>query len=44
MLLRRQTDLMKKGLDKSLCAVFVMDFKVEGAKIASLPTEGDVEI
>jgi hypothetical protein len=43
-LLRRQSDLMNEGLDKGLCAAFAMDFKVEGAKVTSLPTEGDVEV
>jgi hypothetical protein len=35
---------MYEGLDKDFCAVFAMDFKVEGAEVTSLPTEGDVEI
>ena len=43
-LLRRQSDLMNEGSDKGLCAAFAMDFKVEGAKVTSLPTEGDVEV
>ena len=43
-LLRRQSDLMHEGLDKGLCATFAMDFKVEGAKVTSLPTEGNVEV
>ena len=43
-LLRRQSDLMDEGSDKGLCAALAMDFKVKGAKVASLPTEGDVEV
>ena len=43
-LLRRQSDLMNEGSDKGLCAAFAMDFKVEGAKVTSLPAEGDVEV
>jgi hypothetical protein len=43
-LLRRQSDLMNEGLDKGLCAALAMDLKIEGAEIASLQTEGDVEV
>jgi len=43
-LLRRQSDLMNEGSDKGLCAAFAMNFKIEGAKVASMPTEGDVEV
>ena len=43
-LLRRQPDLMNEGLDKGLCSALAMNFKIEGAKVASLPTEGDVEV
>jgi hypothetical protein len=43
-LLRRQADLMPEGTDKGLCSVFTMDFKIEGTKVASLPTERDVEV
>jgi hypothetical protein len=35
---------MNEGSDKSLCAAFAMNFKIEGAKVASMPTEGDVEV
>ncbi len=41
---RRQSDLMNEGSDKGLCAALAMDFKVKRAKVASLPTEGDVEV
>ena len=43
-LLRRQSDLMNEGLDKGLCAALAMDLKIKGAEIASLQTEGDVEV
>jgi len=43
-LLRRQSDFMNKGLDKCLCAALAMDLKIEGAEVASLKTEGDVEV
>ena len=43
-LLRRQSDLMNEGLDKGLCAALAMDLKIEGAEVASLQTEGDVEV
>jgi hypothetical protein len=43
-LLYRECDLMREGTHKSFRAVFAMDLKIEGAKIASLPAEGDVEI
>lgn len=43
-LLRRQSDLMNKGLDKGLCAALAMNLKIEGAEVASLQTEWDVEV
>ena len=43
-LLRRQSDLMHEGADKGFCTVITMDFKIEGTEVASLPTEGDVEV
>jgi hypothetical protein len=35
---------MNEGSDKGLCTALAMNFKIEGAKVASLPTEGDVEV
>jgi hypothetical protein len=35
---------MNEGSDKGLCAALAMDFKIEGAKVASLPAEGDVKV
>ena len=43
-LLRRQSDLMHEGPDKGFCAALAMNLKIEGAKVASLQTEGDVEV
>lgn len=43
-LLSRQSDLMNEGSNKGHCAVLAMDFKIEGAKVTSLPTEGDVKV
>ena len=35
---------MREGTHKGFRTVFAMDLKIEGAKVASLPTEGDVEV
>jgi hypothetical protein len=40
----RELNLMHKGSDEGLRAVFVMDFKIEGTEVTSLPTEWDVEV
>src|SRR6185369_4234277 len=43
-LVSRQSDLMNKGSDKSLCTALAMDFKIEGAEVTSLPAEGEMEV
>jgi hypothetical protein len=35
---------MNEGSDKGLCAAFAMDLKIEGAEVASLSAEGNVEV
>ena len=43
-LLCGECDFMHEGTHKGFCTVFAMDLKIEGAKVASLPAEGDVEV
>jgi hypothetical protein len=35
---------MHEGTHKGFRAIFAVDLEIEGAKIASLPAEGDVEV
>jgi hypothetical protein len=35
---------MHEGSDKGFCMVFTINLKIEGAEVASLPTEGDMEV
>jgi hypothetical protein len=35
---------MHEGSDKSFCTALAMNLEIEGAEVASLPAEGDVEV
>ena len=42
--LSRQSNLLHEGSDKGFCAAFTINLKIEGAEVASLSAEGDVEV
>jgi hypothetical protein len=44
MLLSRQSNLMKERSNKALRTASAVDFKVEGAEVTALATEGDVKV